>query len=75
MLLRKGGLIIYLTDYGLWLGVIFTNTKALEKNSQDQKVVRISLRPIGPLFLGPQYLSDYVRQIDSSTFKYLKTGL
>lgn len=72
--LRKGGLIIYPTDTVYGLGCDITNTKALEKIA---RIKGIKLAKANWSFICPDLsnLSDYVRQIDSATFKILKRAL
>jgi len=72
--LRKGGLIIYPTDTVYGLGCDITNTKALEKIA---RIKGIKLAKANWSFICPDLsnLSDYVRQIDTATFKILKRAL
>ncbi|MFD0797357.1 L-threonylcarbamoyladenylate synthase [Maribacter chungangensis] len=72
--LRKGGLIIYPTDTVYGLGCDITNTKALEKIA---RIKGIKLAKANWSFICPNLsnLSDYVRQIDTATFKILKRAL
>lgn len=72
--LRKGGLVIYPTDTVYGLGCDITNSKAL------QRIARIKgekLEKANWSFVCADLsnLSDYVRQIDSKTFKILKRAL
>jgi len=73
-ILRKGGLIIYPTDTVYGLGCDITNTKALEKIA---RIKGIKLAKANWSFICPDLsnLSDYVRQIDTATFKILKRAL
>jgi tRNA threonylcarbamoyl adenosine modification protein (Sua5/YciO/YrdC/YwlC family) len=73
-ILQKGGLIIYPTDTVYGLGCDITNTKALEK---IVKIKNIKLDKANFSFVcnDLSHLSDYVKQIDSSTFKLLKRAL
>jgi|TARA_B110001454_G_scaffold217375_1_gene242579 tRNA threonylcarbamoyl adenosine modification protein (Sua5/YciO/YrdC/YwlC family) len=73
-ILQNGGLIIYPTDTVYGLGCDFTNTKALEKIA---KIKKIKLEKANFSFVcnDLSHLSDYVKQIDSSTFKLLKRSL
>tara|TARA_R110000737_G_C14326349_1_gene440609 strand:- start:18 stop:638 length:621 start_codon:yes stop_codon:yes gene_type:complete len=72
--LRKGGLVIYPTDTVYGLGCDITNTKALEKIA---RIKGIKLAKANWSFICPDLsnLSDYVRQIDTATFKILKRAL
>ena len=72
--LKIGGLIIYPTDTVYGLGCDITNTKALERIA---KIKGIKLEKANFSFVCSDLsnLSDYVRQIDTSTFKILKRAL
>jgi len=72
--LKKGGLIIYPTDTVYGLGCDITNTKALERIA---KIKGIKLEKSNFSFVCKDLsnLSDYVKQIDTSTFKILKRAL
>ena len=72
--LRKGGLVIYPTDTVYGLGCDITNTRALEKIA---RIKGIKLAKANWSFICPDLsnLSDYVRQIDTATFKILKRAL
>ncbi len=72
--LKDGGLIIYPTDTVYGLGCDITNTKALEKIA---KIKGIKLEKANFSFVCSDLknLSDYVRQIDTPTFKILKRAL
>lgn len=72
--LKEGGLIIYPTDTVYGLGCDITNTKALEKIA---KIKGIKLEKANFSFVCSDLsnLSDYVKQIDTSTFKILKRAL
>lgn len=72
--LKNGGLIIYPTDTVYGLGCDITNTKALEKIA---KIKKIKLEKANFSFVCSDLsnLSDYVKQIDTSTFKILKRAL
>jgi len=72
--LRKGGLIIYPTDTVYGLGCDITNTKALEKIARI-KGVKLAKANWSFICADLSNLSDYVRQIDTSTFKILKRAL
>lgn len=72
--LRKGGLIIYPTDTVYGLGCDITNSRALAKIA---RIKGIKLEKANWSFICPDLsnLSDFVRQIDSVTFKILKRAL
>lgn len=72
--LKNGGLIIYPTDTVYGLGCDITNTKALERIA---KIKGIKLEKANFSFICHDLsnLSDYVKQIDTSTFKLLKRAL
>ncbi|MFV8364141.1 L-threonylcarbamoyladenylate synthase [Flavobacterium sp. ZT3P35] len=72
--LKEGGLVIYPTDTVYGLGCDITNTKALERIS---KIKGIKLEKANFSFICHDLsnLSDYVRQIDTPTFKLLKRTL
>lgn len=72
--LRKGGLIIYPTDTVYGLGCDITNTKALEKIARI-KGVKLAKANWSFVCADLSNLSDYVRQIDTATFKILKRAL
>ncbi|HRG18473.1 MAG TPA: L-threonylcarbamoyladenylate synthase [Flavobacterium lutivivi] len=72
--LRDGGLVIYPTDTVYGLGCDITNSRALERIA---KIKGIKLEKANFSFVCSDLsnLSDYVRQIDTSTFKILKRAL
>jgi tRNA threonylcarbamoyl adenosine modification protein (Sua5/YciO/YrdC/YwlC family) len=72
--LKSGGLVIYPTDTVYGLGCDITNTKALERIA---KIKGIKLEKANFSFVCSDLsnLSDYVKQIDTSTFKILKRAL
>ena len=72
--LRKGGLIIYPTDTVYGLGCDITNNNALEKIAQI-KQVKLDKANFSFICEDLSNLSDYVKQIDSPTFKLLKRNL
>jgi tRNA threonylcarbamoyl adenosine modification protein (Sua5/YciO/YrdC/YwlC family) len=72
--LRNGGLIIYPTDTIYGLGCDITNTKALEKIALI-KGVKLEKANFSFICTDLSNLSDYVKQIDSPTFKILKRAL
>ncbi len=72
--LRNGGLVIYPTDTVYGLGCDITNTKALERIA---KIKGIKLEKANFSFVCSDLsnISDYVKQIDTATFKLLKRAL
>ncbi|WP_047545705.1 L-threonylcarbamoyladenylate synthase [Psychroserpens sp. Hel_I_66] len=72
--LKKGGLIIYPTDTVYGLGCDITNIKALEKIARI-KGVKLEKSNFSFICEDLSNLSDYVKQIDTSTFKILKRAL
>tara|TARA_R110000796_G_scaffold88850_4_gene191877 strand:+ start:30228 stop:30848 length:621 start_codon:yes stop_codon:yes gene_type:complete len=72
--LRKGGLVIYPTDTVYGLGCDITNTKALEKIARI-KGIKLDKANWSFICADLSNLSDYVRQIDTRTFKILKRAL
>lgn len=72
--LKKGGLIIYPTDTVYGLGCDITNTKALQRIAQI-KGVKLEKANFSFICKDLSNLSDYVKQINSSTFKLLKRAL
>ena len=72
--LQNGGLIIYPTDTVYGLGCDFTNTKALEKIAKI-KGVKLEKANFSFVCNDLSHLSDYVKQIDNSTYKLLKRAL
>lgn len=72
--LKDGGLIIYPTDTVYGLGCDITNTKALERIA---KIKGIKLEKANFSFICSDlsHISDYIKQIDTSTFKILKRAL
>lgn len=72
--LKKGGLIIYPTDTVYGLGCDITNSKALERIAQI-KGVKLERANFSFICQDLSNLSDYVKQIDTSTFKILKRAL
>ena len=72
--LKNGGLIIYPTDTVYGLGCDITNSKALERIA---KIKGIKLEKANFSFVCSDLsnISDYVKQIDTSTFKLLKRAL
>lgn len=72
--LRNGGLVIYPTDTVYGLGCDITNTKALEKIARI-KGIKLDKANWSFICADLSNLSDYVRQIDTATFKILKRSL
>ncbi|MEO0045850.1 MAG: putative protein YciO [Bacteroidota bacterium] len=72
--LRNGGLVIYPTDTVYGLGCDITNSKALERIARI-KGIKLDKANFSFVCSGLSNLSDYVRQIDTSTFKILKRAL
>jgi len=72
--LRQGGLVIYPTDTVYGLGCDITNSKALQRIARI-KGVRLEKANWSFICADLSNLSDYVRQIDSATFKILKRTL
>jgi tRNA threonylcarbamoyl adenosine modification protein (Sua5/YciO/YrdC/YwlC family) len=72
--LKEGGLIIYPTDTVYGLGCDITNTKALEKIAKI-KGIKLEKANFSFVCYDLSNLSDYVKQIDTATFKILKRAL
>ena len=72
--LRKGGLIIYPTDTVYGLGCDITNNQALEKVAR-LRGVKLEKANFSFVFHDLSNLSDYIRQIDTPTYKILKKAL
>jgi tRNA threonylcarbamoyl adenosine modification protein (Sua5/YciO/YrdC/YwlC family) len=72
--LKRGGLIIYPTDTVYGLGCDFTNTKAIEKIARI-KGVKLEKANFSFICNDLSHLSDYVKQIDTPTYKLLKRAL
>ena len=72
--LENGGLVIYPTDTVYGLGCDITNSRALEKIAKI-KGVKLDKAKFSFICHDLSNLSDYVRQIDTSTFKILKRAL
>lgn len=73
-ILQNGGLIIYPTDTVYGLGCDITNTKALEKIAKI-KGVKLERANFSFICNDLSHLSDYVKQIDTPTYKILKRAL
>jgi len=72
--LRRGGLVIYPTDTVYGLGCDITKSKALEKIAWI-KGVKLEKANWSFICADLSNLSDYVKQIDTPTFKILKRAL
>jgi tRNA threonylcarbamoyl adenosine modification protein (Sua5/YciO/YrdC/YwlC family) len=72
--LKKGGLIIYPTDTVYGLGCDITNLKAMEKVAKI-KGVKLNKANFSFICYDLSNLSDYVKQIDTPTYKILKRAL
>ena len=72
--LQDGGLVIYPTDTVYGLGCDITNTKALERIAKI-KGIKLDKANFSFVCSDLSNISDYVRQIDTSTFKLLKRAL
>ncbi|MFP4846185.1 L-threonylcarbamoyladenylate synthase [Winogradskyella sp. PE311] len=72
--LKRGGLVIYPTDTVYGLGCDITNIKALEKIARI-KGVKLEKSNFSFVCQDLSNLSDYVKQIDTTTFKILKRAL
>lgn len=72
--LKNGGLIIYPTDTVYGLGCDITNSRALERLAK-LKGIKLEKANFSFVCSSLSNLSDYVRQIDTSTFKILKRAL
>jgi len=72
--LKKGGLIIYPTDTVYGLGCDITNAKAVEKIARI-KGIKVDKSNFSFICNDLSHLSDYVKQIDTPTYKLLKRAL
>jgi tRNA threonylcarbamoyl adenosine modification protein (Sua5/YciO/YrdC/YwlC family) len=72
--LKKGGLIIYPTDTVYGLGCDITNMKAMEKVAKI-KGIKLDKANFSFICYDLSNLSDYVKQIDTATYKILKKHL
>lgn len=73
-IVRKGGLIIYPSDTVYALGCDIRNTKALDRVAK-LKGIKLNKANFAFVCADLSNLSDYVRQINSTTFKILKRCL
>ena len=72
--LKDGGLVIYPTDTVYGLGCDITNTKALERIAKI-KGIKLDKANFSFVCHDLSNISDYVKQIDTATFKLLKKAL
>ncbi|WP_457610719.1 L-threonylcarbamoyladenylate synthase [Lutibacter sp.] len=73
-ILKKGGLIIYPTDTVYGIGCDITNTKAMGKVAKI-KNIKLDKANFSFICYDLSTLSDYVKQIDTRTYKILKKTL
>lgn len=73
-IIRSGGLVIYPSDTVYALGCDITNNRALERVAKI-KGVKLAKANFSFVCKDLSNLSDYVKQIDTSTFKLLKRAL
>jgi tRNA threonylcarbamoyl adenosine modification protein (Sua5/YciO/YrdC/YwlC family) len=72
--LKNGGVIIYPTDTVYGLGCDITNAKALERVAK-LKGIKLEKANLSFICYDLSHISDYVKQIDTATFKLLKRAL
>lgn len=72
--LKNGGLIIYPTDTVYGLGCDINNTKALEKIAKT-KGIKLDKANFSFVCSDLSNISNYVKQLDTATFKLLKRAL
>ena len=72
--LKSGGIIVYPTDTVYGLGCDITNTKAVEKIAKI-KGVKLEKANFSFVCNDLSHLSDYVKQINTPTYKILKRAL
>ncbi len=72
--LKRGGLVIYPTDTVYGLGCDITKTKALEKIARI-KGLKLNKANFSIICYDLSNLSDFTKQINTSTFKILKRSL
>ncbi len=72
-ILREGGLVIYPTDTVYGLGALLSKTRSVERLARI-KGVRPQHANFTLLFHSLSQMSDYIRQIDTPTFKIIKRG-
>ena len=73
-ILKEGGVIIYPSDTVYTMGCDMTNNKALERLARI-KQIKLSKANWSFVCQDLSNLSDYVKQIDTATFKILKRAL
>ncbi|MBN9285505.1 MULTISPECIES: L-threonylcarbamoyladenylate synthase [Flavobacterium] len=73
-ILKDGGLVIYPTDTVYGLGCDITNSKALERIARI-KGIKLDKANFSFVCCDLSNISDYVKQIDTATFKILKRAL
>lgn len=73
-IIRNGGLVIYPSDTVYALGCDITNNRALERVAKI-KGVKLAKANFSFVCKDLSNLSDYVKQIDTATFKLLKRAL
>ena len=73
-ILRDGGLVIYPTDTVYGLGCDITNSRALERIAR-LKGIKLEKANFSFVCSDLSNISDYIKQIDTSTFKILKRAL
>ena len=73
-IIRKGGLVIFPSDTVYALGCDIKNTRALERVAK-LKGIKLEKANFSFVCKDLSNLSDYVKQIDSATFKILKRAL
>lgn len=73
-ILKNGGLVIYPTDTVYGIGCDITNSRALEKLAKI-KGVKLEKANFSFVCSSLSNISDYVKQIDTATFKILKRSL
>ncbi len=73
-MLKRGGLIVYPTDTVYGLGCDIKNTKAVVKIAR-MKGVKLEIANLSFICHDLSNLSDYVKQIDTTSFKILKRAL
>ncbi|MBF02184.1 MAG: threonylcarbamoyl-AMP synthase [Flavobacterium sp.] len=72
--LRDGGLVIYPTDTVYGLGCDITNSRALERIAR-LKGIKLEKANFSFVCSDLSNISDYIKQIDTATFKILKRAL
>ncbi len=72
--LKNGGVIIYPTDTVYGLGCDITNAKAVERVAK-LKGIKLEKANLSFICYNLSHISDYVKQIDTATFKLLKRAL